>query len=196
MYDLRANGITTFEGARVFQKLRARRLAKMRRKAANSSATTPATTWEWKQLVPKMRVASGVVQIQQHCMDLCSMPTKRRSTPLSIIGSVIVSHVNIPQTLLSVRAHNIILANFLQFSLFSGLPNYDKLSADERQLCSTVRVVPDAFLAYKKILIAENTKVGYLRLADARRLVKIDVNKTRVMYDFFFEHGFINKPFA
>lgn len=59
-----------------------------------------------------------------------------------------------------------------------------------------MRVVPDAFLAYKKILIAENTKVGYLRLADARRLVKIDVNKTRVMYDFFFEHGFINKPFA
>lgn len=38
-------------------------------------------------------------------------------------------------------------------------------------------------------------KIGYLRLADARRLIKIDVNKTRVLYDFLLEHGFVNKPF-
>lgn len=50
-------------------------------------------------------------------------------------------------------------------------------------------------MTYKKLLIVENQKMGYLRLADARRLIKIDVNKTRVMYDFFFEHGFISKPF-
>lgn len=80
--------------------------------------------------------------------------------------------------------------------LFLGLPQYDKLNNDERQLCSQIRVIPDAYLIYKKILISENLKMGYLRLADARRLIKIDVNKTRVMYDFFFEYGFINKPFA
>lgn len=77
-----------------------------------------------------------------------------------------------------------------------GLPNYDKLNEDERQLCSNIRIIPDAYFAYKKNLTAENAKIGYLRLADARRLVKIDVNKTRVLYDFLLDHGFINKPFS
>lgn len=77
--------------------------------------------------------------------------------------------------------------------LFTGLSNYDKLNRDEQDLCSTIRVIPNAYLTYKKLLMTENIKMGYLRLADARRLIKIDVNKTRIMYDFFFQHGFINK---
>lgn len=89
------------------------------------------------------------------------MPTKRKSTPLNIIG----------------------------------LPGFDRLDGDEKELCSRIRVIPDAYSTYKKLLVAENAKMGYLRLADARRLIKIDVNKTRVMYDFFVEHGLINKPF-
>lgn len=79
--------------------------------------------------------------------------------------------------------------------LLIGLPGYEILTEDERQLCSTARLTPDAYLVYKKSLIAENLKIGYLRLADARRLIKIDVNKTRVLYDFLLEHGFVNKPF-
>lgn len=46
------------------------------------------------------------------------------------------------------------------------------------------------------MLIAENAKIGYLRLADARKLIKIDVNKTRQLYDFLLKGGFINKPFS
>lgn len=75
----------------------------------------------------------------------------------------------------------------------SGLSNYDKLNNVEQELCSTIRIVPNAFIAYKQLLTAENNKLGYLRLADARKLIKIDVNKTRVLYDFLVEHGFINK---
>ncbi|KAM7360989.1 transcriptional adapter 2A [Cochliomyia hominivorax] len=75
-----------------------------------------------------------------------------------------------------------------------GLPGFAKLSEDERQLCSVARVVPQAYLDYKNILLTENSKVGHLRLADARRLIKIDVNKTRQIYDFLIEHGHINKP--
>lgn len=88
------------------------------------------------------------------------------------------------------------ICNYAQFVIFhsSGLSNYDKLNKEEQELCSLIRVVPDSFLTYKKLLITENNKLGYLRLADARKLIKIDVNKTRVMYDFFFEHGYINKP--
>ncbi|XP_037816580.1 transcriptional adapter 2A isoform X2 [Lucilia sericata] len=75
-----------------------------------------------------------------------------------------------------------------------GLPGFAKLSEDERKLCSVARIVPQAYLDYKNILVAENAKVGHLRLADARRLIKIDVNKTRQIYDFLIEHGHINKP--
>lgn len=75
-----------------------------------------------------------------------------------------------------------------------GLTNYDKLKKDEQELCSTIRIVPSAYLTYKQLLISENQKMGYLRLADARKLIKIDVNKTRVLYDFLFDHGYVNKP--
>lgn len=76
-----------------------------------------------------------------------------------------------------------------------GLPGYDKLTEDEKQLCSTVRLVPLSYIGYKTILMSENSKGGYLRLADARRLIKIDVNKTRQLYDFLLKSGFISKPF-
>lgn len=149
------NGIHTYYGGRVFQRLRAERITKNRIKSS--------TNWEWKHLAQSGTeiVLSGTDKIIKHCMDLNQLPQKRKSTPLNIVG----------------------------------LPNYDKLSKDEQELCSRVRLTPDAYLNYKKLLVAENAKMGYLRLADARRLIKIDVNKTRVMYDFFFEHGFVNKPF-
>ncbi|XP_055908307.1 transcriptional adapter 2A isoform X2 [Eupeodes corollae] len=75
-----------------------------------------------------------------------------------------------------------------------GLPGYAKLTQSERDLCSVARIIPAAFMNYKTLLVAENTKIGYLRLADARRLIKIDVNKTRQIYDFLLEEGHINKP--
>ncbi|XP_037948618.1 transcriptional adapter 2A isoform X2 [Teleopsis dalmanni] len=76
----------------------------------------------------------------------------------------------------------------------TGLPYYVKLTDAERSLCSLERISPQAFLNYKSLLMAENVKIGQLRLADARRLIKIDVNKTRKMYDFLIENGLINKP--
>lgn len=72
-----------------------------------------------------------------------------------------------------------------------GLPGYEKLTDEEKQLCSTLRLVPTAYMDYKTILLTENTRTGYLRLADARRLIKIDVNKTRQLYDFLLKFGFI-----
>lgn len=75
-----------------------------------------------------------------------------------------------------------------------GLPGYEKLNVDERELCSVVRVVPANYLDFKQLLITESKKNGYLRLAQARILLKIDVNKTRKIYDFLVEKGYINKP--
>ena len=44
---------------------------------------------------------------------------------------------------------------------------------------------PELYLDVKESLVAESAKCGGLRLAEARRVVKIDVNKTRKLYDFF-----------
>ncbi|XP_046405309.1 transcriptional adapter 2-alpha [Ischnura elegans] len=73
----------------------------------------------------------------------------------------------------------------------SKLPGCDKLTAKERELCSVARIVPDSFLEFKNILVAECLKQGGLRLVQARSLIKIDVNKTRKLYDFLLEEGVI-----
>ncbi|XP_078041075.1 transcriptional adapter 2A isoform X1 [Augochlora pura] len=75
-----------------------------------------------------------------------------------------------------------------------GLPGYEKLTPVEKELCSVTRIVPANYLDFKQLLIGENKKNGYLRLAQARVLLKIDVNKTRKIYDFLTEQGYINKP--
>ncbi|KAH8315058.1 transcriptional adapter 2A isoform X1 [Drosophila kikkawai] len=74
------------------------------------------------------------------------------------------------------------------------LPGYSKLNAGERKLCSVARLVPQSYLDYKNQLVSEQAKLGHLRLADARRLIKIDVNKTRQIYDFLLENGHISRP--
>ena len=62
------------------------------------------------------------------------------------------------------------------------------------QLCQTVRLVPEAFLEFRAILVNECRKHCGLRLAQARTLIKIDVNKTRKLYDFLLLDGQITKP--
>lgn len=66
----------------------------------------------------------------------------------------------------------------------SGTPSVEKLTSEERELCSALRLLPHTYLLYKEILIKENESLGSLRLAQARTLIKIDVNKTRKLYDF------------
>lgn len=78
--------------------------------------------------------------------------------------------------------------------VIQGLPGYEKLNAEEKELCSVARIVPESYLDYKHLLLTENKKLGYLRLAQARTLLKIDVNKTRKIYDFLIQKGYIKKP--
>lgn len=75
-----------------------------------------------------------------------------------------------------------------------GMPGYEKLEEKEMQLCRNARLVPLTYLELRDILIAENKKLGYLKLQTARRLLKIDVNKTRKLYDFLAQEGYITKP--
>lgn len=79
---------------------------------------------------------------------------------------------------------------------FAGLPGYDRLTDEEKSICSDIRLTPIAFIEYKRLLMNENANVGYLRLSDARRLIKIDVNKTREIYNFLIKNGYVNAPFS
>lgn len=74
-----------------------------------------------------------------------------------------------------------------------GMPGYEKLTEPERELCSSIRLVPITYLELKELLIAENNKLGHVKLQTARRMLKIDVNKTRRLYDFLVEQGYIIK---
>ncbi|XP_053130793.1 transcriptional adapter 2-alpha isoform X3 [Hemicordylus capensis] len=75
----------------------------------------------------------------------------------------------------------------------TGLPGTEKLNEREKELCQVVRLVPGAYLEYKAALLNECGKQGGLRLAQARALIKIDVNKTRKIYDFLIREGHITK---
>lgn len=75
-----------------------------------------------------------------------------------------------------------------------GMPGYEKLQPNEMELCKNIRLVPLTYIELRDILIAENKKFGYLKLQTARRLLKIDVNKTRRLYDFLVQEGYITKP--
>lgn len=74
------------------------------------------------------------------------------------------------------------------------LPGYNQLSDSEKILCSNLRLLPENYMEIKEQLITQNGKMGFLRLLDARKIVKIDVNKTRKIYDYLLYEGFINKP--
>jgi transcriptional adapter 2-alpha len=75
-----------------------------------------------------------------------------------------------------------------------GLPGFEKLDESERDLCSEIRVYPETFLEIRDTLIAECEKLDGLRLANARPVIKIDVNKTRKIYDFLLKKKLIRKP--
>ncbi|KAK5665725.1 Transcriptional adapter ada2, variant 2 [Batrachochytrium dendrobatidis] len=65
------------------------------------------------------------------------------------------------------------------------------LTEKECQLCSSLRLFPRAYLAIKDIIIKENLAHGFIKRRHVRSLVKIDVNKTSKIFDFFLEMGWI-----
>ena len=74
----------------------------------------------------------------------------------------------------------------------SGMPGVEILSHDEKELCSLLRIAPLQYTIHKNTLIRESQRLGSLRLQQARPLIKIDVNKTKRLFDFCIEQGWIN----
>lgn len=65
------------------------------------------------------------------------------------------------------------------------------LTEEEQILCSTLRIMPRPYLVIKDTILKEYAKLGYMKRRQARSLIKIDVNKTSRIYDFFVESGWI-----
>lgn len=72
-----------------------------------------------------------------------------------------------------------------------GEEGVELLTAQEVVLCSNLRLLPRPYLAIKETLLREYMKLGSLKRRDARMLIKIDVNKTSRIFDFFVEMGWI-----
>lgn len=68
------------------------------------------------------------------------------------------------------------------------------LSDKEKHICSILRLYPRLYLNIKDTLIREYLRTGGLKRAQARAAVKIDVNKTSRLYDFFISAGWIKPP--
>ena len=75
----------------------------------------------------------------------------------------------------------------------SGTPGLEQLADEEREMCSQLRLLPLQYLGHKNTLTKESQRLGSLKLQQARPLVKIDVNKTKKLYDFFIEKGWVLK---
>lgn len=73
----------------------------------------------------------------------------------------------------------------------TNLEGYELLSEKERHICSILRLYPRLYLSIKDTLIREYLQHGYLRRSQARAAVKIDVNKTSKLYDFFVSAGWV-----
>ncbi|KNC99897.1 chromatin-binding transcription regulator ADA2 [Spizellomyces punctatus DAOM BR117] len=69
----------------------------------------------------------------------------------------------------------------------------DLLTPTEQQLCTHLRLFPKSYLVIKETILKEYAKTGSLRRRQCRELIKIDVNKTSRIYDFFVEMGWIKQ---
>jgi transcriptional adapter 2-alpha len=75
----------------------------------------------------------------------------------------------------------------------SGCEAVDQLTASEQAICSTLRLLPRAYLAIKQTLLKEAERRGGLKRREARTLVRIDVNKLGKVYDFFVSKGWLKQ---
>uniref|UniRef100_K3X7P8 Transcriptional adapter n=1 Tax=Globisporangium ultimum (strain ATCC 200006 / CBS 805.95 / DAOM BR144) TaxID=431595 RepID=K3X7P8_GLOUD len=69
--------------------------------------------------------------------------------------------------------------------LIDGTPGSHLLTPQEKDLCSKLKLLPKHYLVIKDALVRECYRLGYLSKKTAKEIVKIDVNKTGHIYDFF-----------
>eukprot|EP01135_Chromosphaera_perkinsii_P004775 Nk52_evm6s296 gene=Nk52_evmTU6s296 len=176
LQEYRKNGITTLEGGRIFDEEKQRRE-------------------EGDRALRKTRDYSSAGYVSERHLLGLSRNTPS-STPPNLTGpeykhkqsSAVPSNAYVPPKIAAARRPP---SGPIDISKAEGV---ELLSKEECQLCSAVRLLPKQYISIKATLMKEYTRLGTLKLGQARPLIRIDVNKTRKIYDFMVQQGWIKKP--
>jgi transcriptional adapter 2-alpha len=79
-------------------------------------------------------------------------------------------------------------ANPLDISHSDGV---DLLIDEEIMICSQLRLFPRAYMGIKDVILREYATKGVVKKRSVRSMIKIDVNKTSKIFDFFSSMGWI-----
>jgi hypothetical protein len=134
-------------------------------------------TKQWKQFSASLHVAFPVQHQHQQFVTSALLQGSNGNNVL------VAPSGHFPQQKRSVQPLDIV-----------GLPGYNKSNEGEQQLSSVSRLVPESYLEFRNILITECHNRKRIRLAQTRTLIKIDVNKTRKIFNFLLEEKLIYFP--
>ena len=67
----------------------------------------------------------------------------------------------------------------------------DDLSEEEFHICCVLRISPRQYAKAQEVLIGEARARGFYRKSAAQKLLRMDVNKTGKLYDYFMERGWL-----
>lgn len=73
----------------------------------------------------------------------------------------------------------------------SYYPGCDLLTDEEFEVCCVLRLTPQQYFASRKTLVENHRNFGFYRKSAAQKMLKIDVNKTGKLYDFFQDNGWL-----
>ncbi|KAJ3033778.1 Transcriptional adapter ada2 [Rhizophlyctis rosea] len=73
-------------------------------------------------------------------------------------------------------------------------PGYDLHNPDEVAACSTLRLMPEVYLKMKDTLLTARRERGPIKKREAQKMLRVDVNKTGKIYDWFVGLGWLDVP--
>ena len=175
------------------------------------SSTSPVAPLPTVIAIPRGTLGPEIVQ-SGVSLSASQVPSNS-STPVNANGGIQVNgpspasqphshpHSNPSITMISNSTNNIVVQPMASGGRKASTPlnishaeGVELLSEKERHLCSILRLYPRLYLSIKDTLIREYLKLSGLKRAQARAAVKIDVNKTSKLYDFFVAAGWIKPP--
>ena len=75
--------------------------------------------------------------------------------------------------------------------VLDGLEGVDLLDSQEMEVCRRLRLTPLHYLNSKTIMMEQSRIRGFYKKSKAQKMLRIDVNKTGKLYEFFAKRGWI-----
>ncbi|EPZ37076.1 hypothetical protein ROZALSC1DRAFT_27312 [Rozella allomycis CSF55] len=117
-------------------------------------------------------------------------PKKRPSTPVADLTSFgVVSSKFSFDPEISVN-EMINKAHLKQLGLLAK-KGVDDLNDEEFHLCTILRITPKQYLQAREVLLHEYQVRGFYKKSAAQKMLRMDVNKTGKLYDYFQELGWL-----